>query len=80
MSNWQPINTAPLAANEWSDKPRVLLWVADGGFGTNGKQGTHAFGYCYRSSSGEIRAVASGYMGNWQITHWMPLPEAPEAA
>jgi uncharacterized cupin superfamily protein len=52
-----------------------LLWVADGG----GKgSGCHAFGRVYRYSDGDVRAVASGFSGNWNITHWMPLPEPPK--
>jgi hypothetical protein len=71
---WQPIRTA-LAAPAFSDPPSVLLWVADGG----GKgSGCHAFGRVYRYSDGDVRAVASGFSGNWNITHWMPLPEPPK--
>ncbi len=25
------------------------------------------------------RVYAVGYSGDWDITHWMPLPEAPDA-
>lgn len=74
MADWLPIETAP-RADEWDMPPTVLLWVADGG----GKgSGCHAFGRVYRYADGDVRAVASGFSGNWRVTHWMPLPEPPK--
>ncbi len=75
MSEWQTIDTAPTMKNEWDEVPSVMLWVADGG----GKgSGCHAFGRVYRYRDGTSRAVASGFSGNWKITHWMPLPAPPK--
>lgn len=73
MSDWKPLDTAPKV--EPLDSPAtVLLWVADGG----GKgSGCHAFGRVYRYADGTTRAVASGFSGEWNVTHWMPLPTPP---
>jgi hypothetical protein len=70
VSEWRPIATAPEVDITQRDPETVLLWVADGG---HGGKGTHAFGRCYKSHDGSIRAVASGFHGNWNITHWSPL-------
>jgi hypothetical protein len=78
QESWQPIETAPVAPNEFDSPPRLLVWVADGGLGRKGPYGVAAFGYCYRSSiDSEVRAKAEGYNGNWKITHWMPMPGSP---
>ena len=71
MSEWQPIETAPVSEVE-DDWIRVLVWVSDGGW--DGK-GTVAFGYKL-PKSGRMRA--DGYLGDFNITHWMPLPEPPK--
>lgn len=71
---WQRISEYPAPKNDWDTPDSVLLWVADGG----GKgSGCHAFGRVYRYADGTVRAVASGFSGNWNITHWMPLPAPP---
>lgn len=75
MSEWKPIETAPLISDPAASPESVLLWVKDGG--DLGK-GACAFGFCYRATDGRIRARANGYWGDFEITHWMPLPESPE--
>lgn len=76
MTDWQPLNTVP-AIKEWDTPESVLLWVADGG----GKgSGCHAFGRVYRYADGTTSAVASGFSGNWNVTHWMPLPDPPNSS
>ncbi len=75
MTEWKPIETAPLLADENADPSKVLLWVADGGARGTGEV---TFGFCYRSTDGSIRSRANGYYGDFNITHWMPLPEPPK--
>ncbi len=71
-TGWQDLESAP--TDPLRDPPLVMLWVDDGGSkGT----GTHAFGRCYPSHDGRIRAVASGFSGNWSIRYWRPLPGGP---
>lgn len=72
QERWQPIETAPL--DPIRDPPLVMLWVEGGG---HKGVGTHAFGRCYRSHDGNVRGVASGFLGNWSIRYWMPLPNGP---
>ena len=74
MSTWQPIETAPAKAiDDYST--RLLLWVADGG---DRRNGIAAFGRVYRFPDGSLKAGAEGFNGDWNITHWMPLPEPPK--
>lgn len=76
MSEWQLIETAPVSSAD--DPEVVMLWVADGG-GLPAK-GCCAFGRCYRlDDDSPVRALAIGFYGNWNITHWQPLPEPPTA-
>jgi hypothetical protein len=75
LTTWQPIETAPATPTDSDDSPQtVLLWVADGGHGSN-----VAFGRVHISRNGKRMPRAYGYGGNheWQITHWMPLPAPP---
>ena len=76
--NWQPIETAPAEPFDSDRDPvPILVWVADGG---NNHNGAISFGYVSLSRSGKRRARANGYGGNpeWEITHWMSLPEPPK--
>jgi hypothetical protein len=68
MSDWQPIETAPLSMPGYPK--RILLWVADAN--------CHAMGHFYDWPGLSGRAVAEGYNGDWRITHWAPLPEPPK--
>lgn len=72
--NWQPIETAPVTPPD-KEPEEVLLWLPGGGFD---HKGCCAFGRCYKYSDGNVRAVASGFLG-FEITHWMPLPEPPDS-
>ena len=68
MQQWRPIETAP--TDEHTD---CLLWVADAG-----KGGEIATGYVAPSFFRDgVTVKARGYGGEWDITHWMPLPAAP---
>lgn len=72
---WQPIETAPADTAD-GEPPEILVWVANGGVR---KEGAVAFGRVYIGErTHERRPQASGYSGDWKITHWMPLPEPPE--
>lgn len=69
MSEWQPIETHPLTYNgEYSEPPTVLLWSKKVGHVTTGV--VHVY-------SDHRRAQATGFHGEWEFTHWMPLPEPP---
>lgn len=67
---WRKISEYPALKNDFDMPDTVMLWVADGG---GRGSGCHAFGRIYRYSDGNVRAVASGFNGNWSITHWKPL-------
>ena len=71
VPKWVPIAEAPLNAPG-------LVWVADGGERQpNGKRaGRLAFGYVGPYGDGR-KARASGFHGDWNITHWMPEPLPP---
>ena len=74
MSEWRPIETLPAVESD-EDPTTVLLWVADGG---NDGSGVMAFGCAYKGRRTNARKVrAFHYSGDWDITHWMPLPEPP---
>lgn len=71
---WQPIETAPTTPAD-ADPEIITLWVVNGG--DDGK-GCPAFGRCYRSVDGTVRAVPNGYRG-FKCSHWMPLPSPPSS-
>lgn len=69
-SDWQPIETAPHETD-------VILYCVAGdrrwqevGFASQGR----------RVNLGPGRGVASSMSWHGYATHWMPLPDAPEAA
>ena len=65
---WQEIETAKAPeSGQWGDVPRVLL------FGNCGVQ----MGHIYVYPDGHRTARAEGHHGEWNITHWMPLPDGP---
>lgn len=67
--NWQPIETAP------KDGRRVMVWVNDKNYTG------HAFAKLwFYSTDGRLGGGAEGFNGDWNITHWMPLPPLPESA
>lgn len=64
-ANWQPIETAPAG--------RCLMWVADSG--ERGK-GQAVFGTVFIwPDSRSYRP--DGNLGDWDVTHWMPIPAPP---
>ena len=63
---WQPIDTAP------KDGRRVLVWISEK------HQTGCAFAKLWFYSNGRLGGGAEGYSGDWNITHWMPLPAAPK--
>lgn len=71
---WMPIETIPMGS---ADDPgqEVLVWVPRGGIREQGKV---AFAYAYRSHDGTPIVKASGYVGDWEFTHWMPSPSGPK--
>jgi hypothetical protein len=69
---WLPIDAAPVEVEG-------LVWVADGGhLQPSGKRaGRLAFGRVSVYVDLPPKAYASGYNGDWHITHWRPLPAKP---
>ncbi len=70
MSDWRRIETAP-------GNIRGFVWVADAGpdhshIAFGGMRESRLHGELYRYP------WAEGYSGDWKITHWMPLPDAPK--
>jgi hypothetical protein len=66
FGEWLPIETAPL------DGRRVLVWIADKSY-----TGPAFAKLWFYSTDGRLGGGAEGYNGEWNITHWMPLPAAP---
>lgn len=67
---WEPISTAPRGR-------AGHVWVADARDHETGRRGVIADGYVDELSTG-ARGYARGYNGDWQITHWRPLPAPPK--
>ena len=63
---WRPIESAP------RDVERCILWCADlyRGEPEGPKMGRIKDGTVY----------GEGMSGDWTFSHWLPLPEAPEAS
>jgi hypothetical protein len=71
IQGWQPIETAP------RDCERLLLWSPKAGpYG----RGAVVFGRTYGLSSGSLEVRGEGMLGDWEFTHWMPLPAPPNTS
>ena len=66
--NWQPIGTAP------KDGRRVLVWIDE-----KHMKGC-AFAKLWFYGDGRLGGGAEGFNGEWNITHWAPLPPPPADA
>lgn len=53
-----------------SGAPRVFVWSK--------KIGHVVFGSVYHYPDGHINAKAEGYHGDWEISHYAPIPDGPE--
>ena len=40
-------------------------------------EGCLQMGRCIKLSGGTIRWQADGFLGDWKITDWMPMPKVP---
>ncbi len=60
---WQPIATAP------SDVRGLVYFNCRDGRGVS-------LGKAFRFGD-EVTGIAEGFHGDWNVTHWMPLPPAP---
>lgn len=70
MSEWQKIETHEVTfSGEYSDPKPVLLWSK--------KVGHVEIGVVHVYPDGHRKAQAAGFHGDWEFTHWMPLPEPP---
>jgi hypothetical protein len=67
---WLPISEAP-DHQPWYDSPRVLVYSKDTGV-QPGKV------YWYPGNL-EPSGRAEGFNGDYNITHWRPMPSAPAA-
>jgi len=67
--NWQLIETAPVADLIDNPPTRCLVWSKDFGI---------QMGRAWRYPDGEACAQGDGHNGEWNVTHWMPLPEPPK--
>jgi hypothetical protein len=68
MSQWLPVERHP---NVGANAPRVLVWGPKVGV---------EMGRIYHYEDGHLMPRAEGYHGDWEITHYMPLPLAPPIA
>lgn len=70
VSEWMPIETALVAERDFlEDVVRCLVY---------GPQIGVQVGRAWRYPDGTVRAQAFGFHGDWEITHWMPLPAPPK--
>ena len=69
VSGWMPIETAP------RDGRRVLVWIDEKSLKRDQRQSQFARLWFY--DDGTVGGGAEGFNGEWNITHWMPAPEAP---
>jgi len=66
---WQPISEAPVSNDPFLvDVHRCLLFVQGAGI---------CMGRAWRYPDGHAVAQADSYLGDWEITHFMPLPPPP---
>lgn len=80
---WMPIETAP------RDGTRILGWNAEYGmretFMTKFGEGSPGYAL-WKSGDGPLNSgwrwsePKNNWASSWRPTHWMPLPEPPEAA
>lgn len=73
MTDWISVVEIPPMVGEIDDSGRecsgpLLVYVAD--------RGVIAFGECRMLRNGP-KFKASGFLGDFKITHWMPLPDPP---
>jgi hypothetical protein len=68
LGAWLPIATAP------RDRRRVLVWISDKSY-----TGPAFARLWFYGTDGRLGGGAEFFSGEWNITHWMPLPEAPNA-
>ena len=74
MTKAQPIETIPVSDRDADNPIVVLVWVSDADRG----KGRWAFGWAYERPDGTKRVRAHGFVGDWNITAWAPLPEPPD--
>lgn len=67
---WLPIETAP------KDARRVLVWIDDKHLARERRQIHFAKLWFYED--GRLGGGAEGFNGDWNITHWQPLPNPPK--
>ena len=74
MTDWKPIETA-----EASSTVAVLLWCADvkSNFRTYKREPVGVVMGRVMEFAGTKMACGEGMNGDWQFTHWMPLPAPP---
>jgi len=68
MREWQPIETAPL--DKW-----VLFWWRP--INDNRYAETVTMGQVSSHEVGKWWDLTGKYQDLWHVTHWMPLPPAP---
>jgi len=69
VSEWQPIETAPIRDLLNEGPFACLVYSKETGVKT---------GRVWRYAEGHVGSgTADSFHGDWNITHWMPLPEPP---
>lgn len=66
---WQPIESCSVFSRPGEERKRILVYGPT--------LGIH-LGYCIDYGDGSRFHAAEGFHGDWNITHWMPLPEPPQ--
>ncbi len=73
-TDWQPISTAP------RDGTFVLVWGVRMGSDMQPRLFRSSFGGDFEGDTRPYwREVCPGFVGQIDATHWMPLPEPPQA-
>jgi hypothetical protein len=65
MSDWKPIEACDITSRPGEERRRILV---------TGRKFHNQIGYVIDYGDGTRHVAAEGFHGDWEITHWMPLP------
>ena len=72
---WRPVSETPEVTDPYNDghftSEKIILWLSKERVAVIGE-------YYVRLHSGQGKFRAYGFHGDFDITHWMPLPKGPD--